>query len=147
MMTRFFTSPPPLALITSGCYELEETTANIRVVSIDDNGEEVPEDDITVQLYFNPQAGSSTGSILFAGPNPSTLMEKTTDEGFATFNFSEYYVAGQAGLVVLDVIACRGNLYGEGLIKVNEMQTNETTVVVGAGARVLRTLNSHSSSD
>ena len=92
--------------------------------------EEVPEDDITVQLYFNPQAGSSTGSILFAGPNPSTLMEKTTDEGFATFNFSEYYVAGQAGLVVLDVIACRGNLYGEGLIKVNEMQTNETTVVV-----------------
>ncbi|MBQ81005.1 MAG: hypothetical protein CL825_00320 [Crocinitomicaceae bacterium] len=132
MMTRFFT-PLVLALTVgflSGCYELEETTANIRVVSIDDNGEEVPEDDITVQLYFNPQAGSSTGSILFAGPNPSTLMEKTTDEGFATFNFSEYYVAGQAGLVVLDVIACRGNLYGEGLIKVNEMQTNETTVVV-----------------
>ena len=31
---------------------------------------------------------------------------------------------------MLDVIACRGNLYGEGLIKVNEMQTNETTVVV-----------------
>jgi hypothetical protein len=45
-----------------------------------------------------------------------------------TFNFSEFYVAGQAGFAVLDIDATKGNLNGTGLIKIEEMQTNEATV-------------------
>ena len=48
--------------------------------------------------------------------------------GMVTFNFSEFYVAGQAGFAVLDIDATKGNLSGTGLIKIEEMQTNEATV-------------------
>lgn len=127
MMNRFFaTLCVALALFPlSGCYEVEETIVNIRVVRMEGE-EEVPMDDCLVQIYYS----GTTGQLQFNGPDPSDIMGRTTQEGFATFNFSEYYVAGQAGLAVLDVEACRGRYYGTGLIKINEMQTNETTIVV-----------------
>ena len=54
----------------------------------------------------------------------------TTNEGFTSFNFSPYYVAGQAGFAVLDVECTKGALSGTGLIKIEEMMTNETTVIM-----------------
>jgi hypothetical protein len=47
-----------------------------------------------------------------------------------SFNLSDFYVPGQAGFAVLDIEATKGGLYGEGLIKIDEMMTNSATVVV-----------------
>jgi hypothetical protein len=54
----------------------------------------------------------------------------TSNEGFTSFNFSPYYVAGQAGFAVLDVECTKGALNGTGLIKIEEMMTNDTKVIM-----------------
>ena len=41
-----------------------------------------------------------------------------------------YYVAGQAGFAVLDVECTKGSLEGKGLIKIEEMMTNEVTITM-----------------
>ena len=111
------------ALSLNGCYEMEDTIANVYVVR-DFDGEEQPVDAAYVRLY-------AVGD----GSDPRfDVTEQTTAEGFASFNFSEFYVAGQAGFAVLDVEVWRGTgasqLTGTGLIKIVEMQTNEVTITV-----------------
>jgi hypothetical protein len=39
-------------------------------------------------------------------------------------------VAGQAGFAVLDVECTKGSLEGKGLIKIEEMMTNEVTITM-----------------
>jgi hypothetical protein len=58
-------------------------------------------------------------------------LELTTDgSGKATYDFTDYYNKGQAGFAVLDISASKGNLAGEGIIKVEEERAAEETVVV-----------------
>ncbi|MDA0946117.1 MAG: hypothetical protein RLZZ314_1297 [Bacteroidota bacterium] len=109
------------AILMSGCYEIEETIANITVVRLEGT-EEVPVSDAEVRLY-------AIGSISGGSPRFDTI-QYTTEEGFVSFNLSDFYVPGQAGFAVLDIEATKGGLYGEGLIKIDEMMTNSATVVV-----------------
>lgn len=90
----------------------------------------------------------STGAVkayayvkLFA--NPTTPLQadfsRLTKEGYTgsdgkvTFDYSEFYKRGQAGFAVLDIIAQVDSLTGEGIIRIEEEQTNEETVVVTGG--------------
>ena len=66
----------------------------------------------------------------FVGEPRFDTTQVTTNEGFTSFNFSSYYVAGQAGFAVLDVECTKGALEGTGLIKIEEMMTNEVTIVM-----------------
>jgi len=54
----------------------------------------------------------------------------TNASGKASFNFTDYFKAGQAGFAVLDVEASKGPLYGKGLIRIEEEKTNEETIII-----------------
>jgi len=110
--------------LLAGCYEMDETIANIYVVR-DEGGVEVPVSDAEVRLY-------ALGSLDedFVGEPRFDTTQVTTNEGFTSFNFSSFYVAGQAGFAVLDVECTKGALSGSGLIKIVEMETSEVTVVM-----------------
>jgi hypothetical protein len=54
----------------------------------------------------------------------------TNSSGVAIFNYNEVYQLGQAGVAVLDISAQKGDLYGEGIIKVEEEVESVTTVFI-----------------
>ena len=126
-MNRFFLvlSLAIISIFASSCYEIEETIANVTVVRINSVGEEIPVDEAEVRLY-------ALGSLDqdFVGEPRFDTTQVTSDEGFVSFNFSDYYVGGQAGFAVLDIEVSKGALYGTGLIRIEEMETNEEKVIV-----------------
>ena len=125
-MIRIFSTALAAAsiLLMAGCYQMDETIANVYVVRME-GGEEVPVSDASVRLF-------ALGSLDedFVGEPRFDTTQVTSNEGFTSFNFSPYYVAGQAGFAVLDVECTKGALSGTGLIKIEEMMTNETTVIM-----------------
>lgn len=126
-MNRFFPvlTLSVIAIFASSCYEVEETIANITVVRIDAVGEEIPVDEAEVRLF-------ALGSLDedYVGEPRFDTTQVTSDEGFVSFNFSDWYVGGQAGFAVLDIEVTKGALTGSGLIKIEEMETNSETVIV-----------------
>lgn len=125
-MNRFFSFSliASVMLFLAGCYKMDETVANVYVVRME-AGEEVPVSDANVRLY-------ALGSLDddFVGEPRFDTTQVTTNEGFTSFNFSSYYVAGQAGFAVLDVECTKGALEGKGLIRIEEMVTNEVTITM-----------------
>ena len=126
-MKRLFPIFTLLAIVISisSCYEVDPTIANIQVYRVDETGEKIPVAGCDVRLY-------ALGSLDedFVGEPRFDTTQTTSEEGFVSFNFSDMYVGGQAGFAVLDVEASKGSLYGAGLIKIEEMITNEEEVIV-----------------
>jgi hypothetical protein len=54
----------------------------------------------------------------------------TNSSGVAIFNYNEVYQLGQAGVAVLNISAEKGDLYGEGIIKVEEEVESTATVFI-----------------
>lgn len=54
----------------------------------------------------------------------------TNSSGEAIFNFNQLYQKGMAGVAILNIEAKKGNYKGEGIIKVEEEKTSETTVYI-----------------
>lgn len=54
----------------------------------------------------------------------------TNSSGVATFLFNDVYQLGQAGVAVLNIAASRGNLNGQGIIKIVEEVENTATVFI-----------------
>lgn len=110
-----------MVLAISGCKKDQQTIATITVVNAD--GEAVP--GASVRLYA---VSSETP------PPPQDVRFDTTQvtngTGKVSFDFTDYYQEGQAGFAVLDISAKKGSLEGEGIIKIEEMKTNEETVVI-----------------
>lgn len=86
-----------------------------------------------------------TANILVPGATVILYGESTTDpiqpvemrdttttntSGVATFNFNDVYQLGQAGVAVLNIVAEKGDLAGEGIIKIEEEEESRTTVFV-----------------
>ena len=142
-MNRFFPilTLAIIAFFASGCFEIEETIANVTVVRINNVGEEIPVEAADVRLY-----AVGSGDQDFVGEPRFDTTQVTSDEGFVSFNFSDLYVGGQAGFAVLDIKVTKGNgdcdnlnpldpvdqntLCGTGLIKIEEMETTSETVIV-----------------
>ena len=126
-MNRLFPSLTIAAILifASSCYEIEDTIANIQVYRVDDIGEKIPVAGCDVRLY-------ALGSLDedFVGEPRFDTTQTTSEEGFVSFDFSDFYVGGQAGFAVLDIEATKGSLYGTGLIKIEEMETNNEEVIV-----------------
>jgi hypothetical protein len=110
-----------MLIAVSGCRKDQQTIATITVVNAD--GEAVP--GASVRLYA---VSSETP------PPPQEVRFDTTQvtngTGKVSFDFTDYYEEGQAGFAVLDIEASKGSLEGEGIIKIEEMKTNEETVVI-----------------
>ncbi len=109
------------ALAVNSCKKDKQTIATVLVVN--DDGEPVP--GATVRLYSNPSENP---------PPPNALrfdtIQITNGTGKVTFDFTEFYKKGQAGFAVLDIEAYKGGLEGEGIIKIEEEETTEETIVV-----------------
>jgi hypothetical protein len=54
----------------------------------------------------------------------------TNSGGEAVFSFNKLYQKGMAGVAILNIEAKKGNYKGEGIIKVEEETTSETTVYI-----------------
>jgi hypothetical protein len=110
-----------MVIAVAGCKKDQQTIATITVVNAD--GEAVP--GASVRLYA---VSSETP------PPPQEVRFDTTQvtngTGKVSFDFTDYYEEGQAGFAVLDIEASKGSLEGEGIIKIEEMKTNEETVVI-----------------
>ncbi|MEB2340972.1 MAG: hypothetical protein OZ932_03065 [Flavobacteriia bacterium] len=75
-----------------------------------------------VKLYANPV------QPLQADFSRLTKEGTTGSNGRVEFDYSEFYKRGQAGFAVLDILAKKDSLVGEGIIRIEEEQTNEETV-------------------
>ena len=107
--------------VLNGCKKDQQTIATISVVNAD--GEAVP--GASVRLYaVSSETPPPTNELRF------DTTQVTNGTGKVSFDFSDYYKEGQAGFAVLDIEASKGSLAGEGIIKIEEMKTNDETVVI-----------------
>jgi hypothetical protein len=106
------------ALSFSSCRKKGDTIAKITVR--DSQNSLVP--NATVILYGTPSEQGKTNI------RRDTLS--TNSNGIASFDYNEVYQLGQAGVAVLDIMAYKGDLYGEGIIKIEAETENSTTVFV-----------------
>lgn len=110
-----------IAITLFSCDKVEETIATVRVV----NSFGSPVSGATVRLYaVGSVDADQIGEIRF------DTTQVTNGSGKVSFNFSDFYQQGQAGFVVLDIEAEKGALYGQGIIKIEEEETNEESVTI-----------------
>lgn len=107
--------------VLSGCKKDPDTIAT--VIVLNEDGMVVP--GATVRLFSNPSESP---------PPPNELRFDTTavtnGTGKVTFNFTEFYKKGQAGFAVLDIEVTKGNLFGSGIIKIEEKTTTEEAITI-----------------
>jgi hypothetical protein len=110
-----------ISSLISSCNKEKETIATITVQS--ENGDIIPGAEVRLFAVGSPDV-----------PQISEIRFDTTaytnGAGKVSFNFSEYYKAGQAGFAVLDIEASKGSLEGTGIIKIEEETTTEEIVIV-----------------
>lgn len=107
------------AVVLSACNKEKPTKAVIVVKN--QAGAVVP--GVLVKLFANPS---------FPLGDPTRLNKEvvTNTAGRAEFDYSDFYKQGQAGFAVLDILAIKDSLAGEGIIKILEEETNEETVIL-----------------
>ncbi len=109
------------AVALFSCNKVEETIATIEVR----NSFGSPVAGADVRLFaVGSGDDDQIGEIRF------DTIQVTNGSGKVSFNFSDFYKQGQAGFVVLDIEASKGSLTGEGIIKIEEEEINEETVVI-----------------
>ena len=109
-----------ISIALTACRKEGDTIAKIRVV--DTGSVDFP--DAMVRLHAMATIDDH-GAIVI----DDTMYTDAT--GYATFNYSENYNLGQAGVFVLDIEVRSGDtLYGTGVIKVEQEVTSEETVII-----------------
>lgn len=109
-----------LSLTFFSCRKEGDTVAKIKVV--DTSG--APFANAMVRLYPSPTIDEH-GAIAVDDTAWSEI------DGYATFDFSDHYNLGQAGVFVLDIEVRSGDsLFGSGIIDIEQEVTSEETVVI-----------------
>jgi hypothetical protein len=103
-----------------GCKKEKDTKAVITV--LDGNG--MPVVLAHVKLFANPVPPLSSD---FSRLNKE---DSTGTDGKVTFDYTDFYKQGQAGFAVLDILAQKDTLTGQGIIRIEEEKTNEETVTL-----------------
>lgn len=110
-----------LFFTVSGCEKDKHTIATILIVNAE--GQAVP--GVSVRLYaVSSQTPAPPNAIRF------DTTQITNGTGKVSFDFSEFYKKGQAGFVVLDILASKGAQTGDGIIKIEEEKTTEETIII-----------------
>jgi hypothetical protein len=105
---------------SSGCRKKGKTIALISVR----NSANEPVEGAMVRLY-----GQSTTNPP-SGPVVRIDTAYTDASGVATFDYTEVFQLGQAGLFVLNIEARKGLLTGAGIVKIVEETTTEERVFI-----------------
>ena len=105
----------------SSCRKDKETIATVQVLN--SFGSPVP--GATVRLK-----GEASAATDFIAELRFDTTQVANGTGKVSFNFSDFYQQGQAGFVVLDIVATKGALEGTGIIKIEEEETTEEAIVI-----------------
>jgi len=119
---RVLTSALVVALVlpfATSCNDEEPTVGVVKVV----DAEGRPVQGATVKLFADP-------TFPLGDPNRLDQETVTDSDGAATFDYSDFYEQGQSGFAVLDILATKDTLLGEGIIKIVEEETSEEIVVL-----------------
>lgn len=109
-----------IALTAGSCRKEGETVAKITV--LDTGG--IAFSGAMVRLYPSPTI-EEHGAIVI----DDTVW--TGIDGVASFDFSDHFNLGQAGVAVLDIEIRSGDtLYGEGIVKIEQEVTSLETVIL-----------------
>lgn len=108
-----------LAPFMSSCNK-EEPTIAVVVVQYEDG---TPVVGATVKLFADP-------TFPLGDPNRLDKENSTDAAGRAEFDYTDFYEQGQSGFAVLDILATRDTLLGEGIIKIIEEETAEEIVIL-----------------
>lgn len=108
-----------MTISTNSCRKKADTIAKVTVR--DTANVLVP--GATVILY-----GESTTDPIQPVVRRDTVT--TNSSGVATVNYNDVYQLGQAGVAVLNISAEKGDLYGEGIIKVEQEEESTATVFI-----------------
>lgn len=108
-----------IVMVGYSCRKTKETIATITVK--DKDGALIQ--NAFVRLY-------AVGTRIPPGELRFDTTIVTNASGKASFNFTDFYKAGQAGFAVLDVEATKAPLFGKGLIRIEEEKTNEETIII-----------------
>ncbi|MBP9079111.1 MAG: hypothetical protein KBF80_02535 [Flavobacteriales bacterium] len=123
MLRKALLIPVLLTVIGTGlgaCNKEEDTKATVTV--LDSAG--VAVGGAYVKLFANPVDPEEADFTRL------TKEGTTGSDGKVVFDYTEFYKRGQAGFAVLDILATKDSLSGEGIIRIEEEQNNEETVVV-----------------
>ena len=104
-----------LGLALQSCFKIEETIASVTVLN--SAGTPVPGAEVRLFKF-------GTGETRF---DP---IQFTNGSGIASFNFSYSYESGQSGFAVLEIEVMKGSLLGSGIIKIEEQETSEESVLI-----------------
>lgn len=111
-------------VLAFGCNKKRDTIAKVTVFN-SLNNEVVPE--CRVVLWGNSSNaphGKDQGDVVLYD------TAYTNSVGEAIFYFNELYQKGMAGVAILNIDARKANYKGQGIIKVEEEETNETVVYI-----------------
>lgn len=108
-----------LAPFMSSCNK-EEPTVGVIIVKYEDG---TPVVGAKVKLFADP-------SFPLGDPNRLDMENSTDAAGRAEFDYTDFYEQGQSGFAVLDILATKDTLLGEGIIKILEEETTEEIVVL-----------------
>ena len=100
----------------NSCYKPDQTIAIIRVL---DNNTNDPIENISVRLFFDNSNGATIPLY--------DVVKNTSNDGTASFDFSDGYKDGQGGFAVLDV-EIDGVFMG--VINIVEMTTTEKVIYI-----------------
>lgn len=108
-----------LAMVGFSCRKKGDTYAKIKV--IDTAGQ--PVNNCMVILKGEPTCQNCEQYVIIRNDTQYTDVS-----GVATFNYTDVYQLGQAGFTVLNILARKDSMIGEGIIKIVEEKTSEETV-------------------
>ncbi len=115
------------AFIALGMFSCRKEIPTVaRVLVVDTGG--VPQPDVMVRLFPTPTIDIHGAVII-----DDTLF--TDNNGLVTFDFSEHFNLGQAGVFVLDIEVRDEDMFGDprfgtGIIKVEQEETVEESVII-----------------
>jgi hypothetical protein len=107
--------------VSTSCRKERETIAIITVK--DKDGNLIQNAEVRLWAIGSPNS-SNIGDPRF------DMTVLTNASGIASFDFTSYYKAGQSGFAVLDVEVKKNELFGKGLIRIEEEKTNEETIII-----------------
>ncbi len=108
-----------LMLVFSACRKKADTIAQ---VTVRDNGNALVSN-ARVILF-----GQSTTDPIQPVVRRDTAF--TNESGVATFNYNDVYQLGQAGVAVLNITAEKDDMFGQGIIKVEQEEVSTATVFI-----------------
>lgn len=101
------------------CKKEKPSVVKIQVVDIEGN----TVNNASVRLY-----ATSTTTPMRPPIIDDTMITKS--DGIAIFDYSDHFNLGQAGLMVLDIEVIADDLFGTGIVKIEEEKTNNETVII-----------------